>query len=211
MIRPCKQQDINDTYVNYFDHIDMYPEQTHAILLNIAWMLLNDSFFYFQVLRLMEKLQLPMPFGPHLPYIELQRVSYLKRKRFEESEDDDSDYEEPPKKKQKVETKEAIRLIDMIEKEEKKYIEQKEDAPKMTFQFTTSHYGPEPHVKITDEQLKEGKISSIESVSGVPNCKVYVKRLPRKNTELSELEFLFGKYFDNREEMRAYVCVLFMV
>eukprot|EP00058_Branchiostoma_floridae_P018307 XP_002603796.1 hypothetical protein BRAFLDRAFT_114988 [Branchiostoma floridae] len=203
----------------------LYPPPTASILNNIANTLAAVPKLYVQVLHLMNKMNLPAPFGP------LTQQPPLPRPSTQPAPAPGEVFEQPEGvgvKKIELNLPSAIEAERQVEEDDEEGVagEADQDTPEMS---GFGKFEPPPVVMETEEEeepedestdfissreLRRGRLShdDIRKLSvfknysaGEPNCRLYIKNVA-KQTEEKDLRFIYGRYvnFDDDIEKEMF-------
>eukprot|EP01114_Cavostelium_apophysatum_P022750 TRINITY_DN8337_c0_g1_i1.p1 TRINITY_DN8337_c0_g1~~TRINITY_DN8337_c0_g1_i1.p1 ORF type:complete len:404 (-),score=104.73 TRINITY_DN8337_c0_g1_i1:699-1910(-) len=214
-----------------------YPPPTEDILNNIRNAIASVPKLYTQVLHLMNKMNLPPPFGSHLPVAVEPTVRKSGKKRRkprieEESSESEisSEEEEAPKpafvpipRKAQVITHAPdvakpkaiqIQVSEGAVAPQPSAVEQNVTTTEMTLKEQQAPEAlPAPTRNIIQlDQILANRMPMAELMelplfkdnsfdAGTPSNKLFIKNLG-KNVLKSDLEFIFGRYFETDEDMR---------
>lgn len=185
-----------------------YPDPTHDILTNITNAIATVPRFYTQVLHLMNKYNMPPPFGPAEKDA---KPSFLKRKHdqllaSDESElEDEQDDEKDTTELQREKVKQA-RLLRMAAEKQKLALHKQPSSSSSFTTTNTSNKKIKINIGLTLEQQAIRKqckpISELINLpafkqyeEGTPSSKLYIKNLDKQTTqqELVDLYSIFSK------------------
>ncbi|KAL7308510.1 hypothetical protein PS15m_011705 [Mucor circinelloides] len=185
-----------------------YPDPTPDILTNITHAIATVPRFYTQVLHLMNKYNMPPPFGPAEKDA---KPSFLKRKHdqllaSDESELEDDEQEEQDKGTTEEKVKQA-RLLRMAAEKQKLALH-KQPVPSFSSASTTNAASKKIKINIgltAEQQALRKQCKPLSDLldlpafknyqEGAPSSKLYIKNLDKQTTqqELMDLYSIFSK------------------
>ncbi|KAL6073859.1 U11/U12 small nuclear ribonucleoprotein 65 kDa protein [Balamuthia mandrillaris] len=200
----------------------VYPPPDTTIITNIMNALIAVPKFYTQVLHLMNKLNLPPPFGPPTP------TPPLKRHKPPSEESVGEAATAPQQQQQRTHKvgappKYPVHTISMgasssaasnVPAKEVPTMKIVLSSPTTTEPTATAQLPPSTHpisnATLSDEELRTNKLTAEDILAsnpkllsnyskGEPSQRLYIKNLAKGVAE-DDLYFVFGRYFDSRED-----------
>ena len=186
----------------------LYPPATQAIVQRIAQIMLREKAFYYQVLHLMNKFNLEVPFD--IPYMNLDEIPLP-----ESEEESELEEEIAPTKKRKVEkfyrkkieikinsTRDTLGKVNKASGNHEELVEIQEKpseiiAPEIIPELPKKEFKILTQDEITSKKLTEEELSLLPIFlnynPGEPSDKLYIKNLA-KQVILEDLQEIFYFY-----------------
>lgn len=186
-----------------------YPDPTHDILTNITHAIATVPRFYTQVLHLMNKYNMPPPFGPAEKDA---KPSFLKRKHDQLLASDESELEDEQDDTTELQQEKVkqTRLLRMAAEKQKLALHKQPSSSSSSSSFFTTTNTSNKKIKINigltlEQQAIRKQCKPISELlnlpafkqyeEGTPSSKIYIKNLDKQTTqqELVDLYSIFSK------------------